>query len=315
MAIVLLAGILTACSAPQKNSLPVVRYLDFKVIDAVYVAVDNGLFEKHGIHVELAGSTLAGPTAIQAVSSGNAEAGLSSLPALINANAAGLPVMGVVDAQSALPGQALETYFVRSDSGIKSVKDLKGKNGQKVKFAVNLWKSSFQYTAFMELERNGMKDDAVEFVLLPFDQQAEALSQGKVDVIGLIEPYATFAKEKYGDKFTKLFDAIDTFGAKQFSTIFVNRLWAKDHPEQAKAFVAAIVEAQAWMESHQADARPIIAKYTKVDPKYVPDYHFQKDGKIIDADVEFWLKYMIDRKDVTVKWLKPEDIASNVYHP
>jgi len=303
--VLLLVVLLAGCTA--KEEMPVVRYVNFKVYDPVYVAIDQGFFEQHGIKVEIIGDSLGGPTAIQAVASGAAEAGLSSLMAIINANAAGLPIVGTTDIQSAIGDQPLEIYFVRADSDIHSIKDLKGKT-----FAVNLWNSSFHYTALMALEQNHVKEDDVNFVLLPFDQQAVALAEGQVDVIGLMEPYAAKAMATYSD-FRVLFTALDVFGEKQFCTHFVNRIWARENPDEAKAFVAGIVDAIDWIENNQELAKPIIAKYTGIEAEYVPVYHFQPGGIVVDEDVQYWLDYMIRRGDVKVDWLKASDIANNNY--
>jgi NitT/TauT family transport system substrate-binding protein len=331
--IVLLVGLLAACSsaeiptasAPAPTDeptaqpaptaaptapMPVIRYANLKVYDPVYVAIDQGFCERRGVKVEIVGDTLGGPTAIQAVAAGYADAGLSSIPALVNANAAGLPVIGVTDIQSALPKQPLEKYFVRADSGISSITDLKGKN-----FAVNLWKSSFHYTALMALEQNGMGEKDVNFMLLGFGDQAAALDKGDVDVIGLMEPYAAQAQAVYGDKFKELFNAIDIFGEKQFTLHFVNRIWANEHPDTAKAFVGCIVDAIDWIEKNPDAAKPIVGAYTKVDAQFIPEYHFQPGGVVVMEDVQFWLDYMIARKDVTVDWLKVDQIATNDFRP
>lgn len=256
------------------------------------------------------GDGLGGPTAIQAVAAGAAEAGVSSLPAIINAVAAGLPVQGVSDLQSALPGQPLEYYYVRKDSGINSLADLKGKT-----FAVNLIKSSFHYTAIMALEKEGIKEDQLEWKLIPFGNQAQALEQGEVDVIGLMEPFNGKAKAVYSDTFKLLFTAEDVFGQKQFTTHFVNKVWATYNPAQAEAFVKSIVEAIEWVETHQKEAKPIIAKYTGIEKQYVPDYHFQKNGQVVEADVKFWLDYLKGRGDVTADWLTPDEVATNEFNP
>lgn len=274
----------------------------------MYVALDRGFFTERGVQVDVIGDVLGGPTAIQAVAGNSAEAGLSSLPALINANAAGLPVQGVSDIQSALPGQPLEYYYVRADSDIQSISDLSGAT-----FAVNLWRSSFHYTAIMALEQTGLTEDAVEWVLLPFDNQALALTSGEVDVIGLMEPYNGYAQANYGDEIRLLFDAIDVFGEKQFTTHFVNREWAQQNPDAARAFVDAIADAVIWIEANQDAARAIIAEYTGIDADFVPDYRFQADGRVVMADVAFWIDYLRARGDIEQD-LTPEQVATNAYN-
>jgi NitT/TauT family transport system substrate-binding protein len=312
LAALLGVALLAACAGPasQPSDLPTVRYVNFRVYDPVYVALDQGFFAERGVQVEIIGDVLGGPTAIQAVAGGSAEAGLSSLPALINANASGLPVQGVSDIQSAIGDQPLEEFFVRADSDIRSVADLRGRT-----LAVNLWQSSFHYTILIALEQAEVPEDAVEFVLLPFENQPAALESGQVDLIGLMEPYAAQARATYADRFRLLFSALDVFGERQFTTHFVNREWAAANPDTARAFVGGIVEAIDWIEANPDAARPIIARYTGIEAQYVPAYQFQPDGRVVLEDVRFWLDYMQRRGDVAGGALAPEDIATNRYNP
>jgi ABC-type nitrate/sulfonate/bicarbonate transport system substrate-binding protein len=294
---------------PEKANKELVEigYANLKVYDPVYVAIDNGFFNNNGLDVKIVGDNLGGPTAIQAVAGGQAQAGLSSFPAIINARGAGLPVTGVSDIQSAIGEQALETFFISKDSKIKEIKDLKGK-----KIAVNLMKSSFYYTVTMALEQNGLTENDVEFVLLPFDQQPEALKRGDVDMIGLMEPYTAKSVAQYD--FQEFFTALDIFGEKQFTTHFINSVWAESNPEEAKAFVKSVVQAIEWIEANQADAKHIIAKYTGVEPEFVPDYHFQENGQVVIKDAQFWLEYLTKRGDLENDWLQVADFATNRYN-
>lgn len=312
MTALLLGLLLSGCAAIPAGEVetPVVRYVNFKVYDPVYVAIDQGFFAERGVDVQIVGDVLAGPTAIQAVSAGSAEAGLSSIPAIVNANAAGLPIVGVTDVQSAVAGQPLEYYYVRADSDIHSLADLPGHS-----FAVNLWRSSFHYTALMALEQAGIDEDSLTWQLLSFPDQITALAEGSVDVIGLMEPYNGFAMSEFADDFRLLFDASDVFGDKQFSLHFVNRIWARENPDAARAFVGGIVDAIEWIESNPDAAKPIIAKYTGIDEAFVPDYHFQPGGVVVEDDISFWLEYLIGRGDVTAEWLTPSEIANNDYRP
>jgi len=111
-----------------------------------------------------------------------------------------------------------------------------------------------------------------------------------------------------------LFTAFDIFGDKQFCTHFVNRTWAKYNPEVATAFTNGITDAIEWIEKNQDAAKPIIAKYTGIPEEYVPSYYFQPSGMVVDADVAFWLDYLLKRGDIVATWLKAEDIAGNVYN-
>jgi len=295
-------------TAEGKKDVGTIKYIEFKVYDPTYVAIEKKMFDKYNIKVELTGTVLGGPTAIQAVSAGQANAGLAFTGALINANLAGLPVMGVVDIQSAVPGQPLEEYFVANDSPIKTLKDTEGK-----KFAVNLWKSSFHYTALLAMKQAGMDPAKVDFQLLSFANQIVAIEAGKVDVVGLIEPYATQLKRT--GKYRVLFDAHDVFGNKQFTPIFVNRVWAESNPEKVTAFVSGLVDAENWIENNQQEAKQIIAKYTGMKPEDVPEYHYQKNGAVIDSDTVYWIKTLTELGDIapTIP-IDPQTISTNKYN-
>jgi ABC-type nitrate/sulfonate/bicarbonate transport system substrate-binding protein len=310
--IALLVSLLTACNgSSEPEALPVIRYVNFKVYDPVYVAIDKGFFEKHGVKVEMIGDVLAGPTAIQAVASGSCEAGLSSVPALINANTAGLPVQGVIDIQTTLPGQALQRWYVREDSDIQTLEDVPGHV-----YAVNLWRSSFHYTSLLALDQRDIDEDSVTWVLLSFSDQIPALIEGSVDVVGLMQPYQNYLEMEYGDQVRELFnDYDDVYGQRHVSLIFVNRVWAENNPQEAAAFTHGLADAIDWIEAHQDEAKAIIAKYTGIPKEAVPEYHFTPRGLINLEDVADWLGYLRERGDVTADWVTPEMVATNSYNP
>lgn len=282
------------------------KYVGLKVYDPVYVAKDKGFFAEEGLNVEIVDTVAGGATAVQMVSSGDVQGALLSTMALINARSSGLPVVGVADIQSAFDESPLEEFYVRKDSGIKSIEDLKGK-----KIAINLVKSSFHYTWLMALENAGMKESDVTFVNLSFDQQQAALERGDVDAIGLMQPYTKKARES--KKLTMLFDATDVFGERQFCEIFINSVWANNNEEQAKKFVAGIVKAIEWIENNQAEAKQIISKYTGIDVEYIDDYKFQPNGMVVEADAAYWLDYM-KRVEGAASYLTVGDIVTNKYN-
>ena len=295
---------LIGCTPKEKKGT--FKYVGLKVYDPVYVAKEKGFFDEVGLKVEIVDTVAGGATAVQMVSSGQVQGALLSTMALINARSNGLPVVGVTDIQSAFKEAPLEEFYVRKDSEIKSIEDLKGK-----KIAINLVKSSFHYTWLMALENAGMSEEDVTFVNLSFDQQQAALERGDVDAIGLMAPYAPKARQS--EKLVKLYDATHVFGERQFCEIFVNSVWAENNTENTEKFVSGIVKAIKWINSNQEEAKQIISKYTGVDVKYIDDYKFQDNGMIIEDDAAYWLDYM-KRIEGVASYLKVEDIVTNKYN-
>lgn len=282
-----------------------VRYIGLKVYDPVYIAQERGMFAQHGLELELLNVVAGGPTALQAIAAGQAEAGLSSIPAIINANQANLPILGVADIQSILPNQALKRWYVRADSTLEHPSDLRGKT-----IAVNLIRSSFDYSLDLLLEQAGLQRSDVEVVLLPFDQQGSALLSGHVDMIGLLAPYTGQLEAQAGAQVRVLLDGHAVFGPqRQISQIVVNRTWAAAQPETARRFVAALADACEWANAHPAEARQIIAAATGVAAEVIPDYAFAPGGRASREDVAWWMEVLRRRGDLSSTTLRAEDLV------
>lgn len=298
--------VFVGCKSEEAEKPDTMKYVGLKVYDPVYVAKDKGFFDEVGLNIEIVDTVAGGATAVQMVSSGDVHGALLSTMAIINARSAGLPVIGVADIQSAFNESPLEEFFVRKDSGIESIEDLKGK-----KIAINLVKSSFHYTWLMALENAGMKVEDVTFINLSFDQQQAALERGDVDAIGLMQPYTKSARDS--EQLKMLFDATDIFGEKQFCEIFINSVWAENNKETAEKFVSGIVKAIEWIEANQQEAKKIISKYTGIDVDKIDDYKFQKNGIVVESDAAYWLEYM-KRAEGAAAWLTVDDIVTNKYN-
>lgn len=300
---------LSACQPTSAELLPTIRYSAFRVADAVYVAQENGFFEKRGINVEFVENP-GGTTGIQAVGSGQTEAGGAPIPPLISAIESGLPIIAVGDFQSALPGFPVEEFFVRAGSSISTVADLEGK-----RIGVNSIGGSFQYTIIYALDQAGVDVEDVEFVVLPFDQQLVSLVSGNVDLIGLIPPYSTQAKAEFSEEVTLFFDALDIFGPKQFVVYTLNSNWANENPDLARAFVGGIADAVIWIHDNPEETKELMADYTGLDVEYMPTFRYQEYGQVVLDDIEFWLDFL-EKYGIEISIdLSPEDIGTNMFNP
>jgi len=284
-----------------------IRYIGFSVYDPVYIAYELGFFEAQCVNIEIIDLMTAGPTALQAISGGNAEAGLSFIGAIINARAQGLPVIGVSDIQSSFQHAPLAEFFVRVDSGIITVEDLRGRT-----IAINLVHASFHHKWLMALENYGISENEVSWMILPFYQQELAIMYGRVDAIGVLQPHTV--RPRNNPELKTIMTGYDVFGERQFTTHVFNSIWAEHNPELVEGFVAAIAEATAWIEANQEAAREIVSKHTGVDIQYIEDYFFQPYAQVNMDDAQFWLDYMRGRGDITANWLTIDDFATNRFN-
>ena len=306
-ALIALLLLLAGCGS-QQGEAGTLRYIGFRVYDPVYVAYEMGFFAQQGVNVEIIDLTAGGPTALQAISSGNAEAGISSVMAIINARAQGFPVLAVSDAQSSIGNTPLAEFFVRADSGIYTVEDLRGHT-----IAINLVFSSFHYKWLIALEDAGVGEDEVDWVILPFYQQELALANGHVDAIGVLQPHTVRPRDN--PALRTLMTGFDVFGGpRQFTTHVINSVWAEHNPELAEGFVTALAYTVEWIEANQEAAREIMARHTGVDARYIENYYFQPNAMVNMYDAQFWLDYMLNSGHITADWLTVYDFATNHFN-
>lgn len=305
------SGLCMSCGASPDEpdtELPLVRYSSYRVVDPAYIANINGFFERRGIRVEFTENS-GGATGLQAIAAGRAEVATAPVPALVSAVAADLPVVGVADQQSALEGSPVEEFYVRSDASVSSVTDLRGKT-----IAVNSQGGSFQQTILIELRKRGLNENDVTFVVLPFDQQVPALLSGSVDMIGLLPQFARKAEEDFSGQITKLFDALDVFGPKQFIVFAVNSDWASNNSEQAMAFVGGIADAVNWMEENPRDAQAELSEYTRIEERFLSGIRFQEAAAVVEGDIQYWIDNMTSTGNLAVD-LSANEVVTNRYNP
>lgn len=262
-----------------------INYLGVGAYDGVYIAKSKGFFDEEGVKVEVAKQQAGGAEACRLVNTGDYQAGQSNVWAIAQSIDKGFHIKGVADFQSCFDDTPLERMIVRKDSGIKSVKDLKGK-----KIAVNMIGGSFYYTWEEMLKKNDMSLDDVEMSVLAFPAQQQALESGQIDCISVLTPYSSSALADEDN--VTLFTDYDTFGQTQFCQIFMNTDFTSAHPEESKKFVTALAKADDWAMSHQEEAKEIIEEWTGISKDLIFDYRFQEHGMCQMDAMDYYLDYL-----------------------
>jgi ABC-type nitrate/sulfonate/bicarbonate transport system substrate-binding protein len=188
----------------------------------------------------------------------------------------------------------LVNYWVRADSGINSVKDLKGKI-----VALNGFKSGIELYVRAALLEAGMEPDRdVKFVVMRFPIMGEALRSGKVDLTSLVQPFATIEQKKGGIK--KLFSSRDAMPFDEdLQTLYCGEAFLKKHPAAIRAYLADFVATTKWYLANQAAGRKALADAKKVvaatqDFGEIPDSYRDPNGRV---DIESYYKL----QDVMIK--------------
>lgn len=150
-------------------------------------------------------------------------------------------------------------YYVRADSDIHTVADLRGKTigvpGLADSSVTNLKRKLADVGVGVTAA-----DNEVEFVFYPSSELAIALSKGAVDAIGAHDPVATKAEQAYG--FKKILDTgTDEKFKNQYCCMeFVTQKLINENPEGAAAVTRALQKASAFVE-----AEPRVSAELQID--------------------------------------------------
>jgi NitT/TauT family transport system substrate-binding protein len=158
--------------------------------------------------------------------------------------------------------EGVNGILVRTDSGIKSAADLKGKS-----VAVNALNSFVQLYTMSWLDVKGGDSKAAKYVPVPYPGMGDALRGKRVDAVNLSEPFLSIELAKGGveEIGTPLGD---TKPGLQVGGWSARADVAKANPDLFARFAKALRRGAQDANSMSGDERAgILAKYLKADPK------------------------------------------------
>ncbi|MFZ6647969.1 ABC transporter substrate-binding protein [Undibacterium sp. TJN25] len=235
----LIASSVMAASAiaPAHAAEKVVVYQAFQSIQylPLYVALDQGIFAKHGLDVQkvTAGS---GAQGVAAVIGGHADFSLQDPMTAVMANLKGASLLNVATIVAGAP-----VWMVAPEnSPIKSIDDLKDQT-----IAVALPPSTSTYMLQRLLKDKGLSN--VKLNTVQIGTELSPVSAGRAAAAVLYQPQvdqALASGYKIVHEFGKQYS-----GQYAFSTIDTLKSTIKNKPKMVQSFVAAIGEAEALMRA------------------------------------------------------------------
>lgn len=259
------------------------------------LAIDKGIFAKHGIELEIINFAKGGAEATAGVASGQVDMGSYGTPILTGISK-GLPIKIV-----AAPPVKSNPFVLVATNDIKSIQDLKGKT-----IATGAFGGGNHQSFVKILEANGLKESDVKVVATGGTDEYMILKSGKVAAVNTTEPTVTrLERDGVGHVLAK---AEDVYGKYEHSYVFATDELIKNNPEAIRNFLAASREAYEYVRDHQDEVVAYSKEKLNMDEGIIRDY-FKKD-------MEEWdLSYEVDVEGTenAVKILKElEEIDANV---
>ncbi|HET7252958.1 MAG TPA: ABC transporter substrate-binding protein [Xanthobacteraceae bacterium] len=280
--------------AAQDKPLTPVRaaYVPVATWLPAWVALDKGIFAKHGLAVTL--SPIQNLSLLPGTVGRQFEFAASTPTDLIKAVAGGLDVVATAGEAIEVKSNPTTQVIVRKESGIKSAADLKGKAiaaptlGAVIHVATLYW-----------LKKNGVDPASIRGVEVPFPNMGDQLKAGNVDAVEALEPFAgallAAGNVSLGDPLLAAGDEV------LFPFWISDGAWARANGPVIKAWIDALTEAQSYMNANPADTRAILAKYSRLPPEVVakvplPTYRFT----IKPDELGVWIEVLKDLGQLSV---------------
>lgn len=291
-----LAGLLalsdSRASAAELEKLRV-SIIPINDVAPLFVAIKHGYFRDQGLEVDTTPSA-GGAAGIPGLIGGSFDVVYGNVVSALLAAHQGLDVKVIAPGTKQATKETDTTpIIVRSDSGIKSGKDLEGKS-----IAVNTRNNVIWLYARAWIKSTGGNPDRVTFKEIPFPQIEDALRQKRVDAAFLVAPFSVVALQKPGlvaiaHPYTDLQLGVDV---GQYIT--TGKLLA-EKPETMKKFTAGLRKGAEWFNANRKNDEllTVITGYTKTNASILKSISLAAAPLHSDmAQVKTTMNLMIENK-------------------
>jgi NitT/TauT family transport system substrate-binding protein len=263
---------------PDRLRVVVLPFLSFA---PYFIAIEEGLFERQGIELEII-TLERGAEALPALIQGQIDVlGASVSVAMLRAMAQGAPLRVVADkGLIAFHDCVGSGYAVRRtliDSGaVAAVADLAGRS-------VAMEPAEFtEYSVDLLLNTAGLSTADVRMVDVPFPAMSEAFAAGSLDLTPVGEPWLTRLAESGTAIIWR--PTTDILPGFQFAVILFGPTLLEQNPDLGRRFMAAYLEAvRLHNQGKSARNLEILAEHTGLEPELLERmcwYTFNEDGSI-----------------------------------
>jgi len=239
----------------------------------------------------------------QAFEAGAIDLASSSANGVIFAAAEGVSAKIIASISRESPRGFSTSFYVKDNSPIKSVADLKGKI-----VGINGFYTSGHLWLKTALEKNGLAETDVTITPVPFPAMQEALDAGKVDLGQFPQPFAALAEKQM--KVRKIFDAKYGIPFEEELIVLVGKdEFLKKNASAVRGFLEDLKAATAFYLENPREARQLLIdrKMVRVNPEvyvgmndYYRDPGLQVDVGALEKMQAFQIKAGFQKKNADV---------------
>jgi NitT/TauT family transport system substrate-binding protein len=238
----------TETEAPQETFDVRVAALPIAETGALWAAIDEGIFAKHGINIEIVPAQ-GGAQAIPALLSGDIQFAIGQPFGPFRADAQDLGVVIIGDyADSLATGKDVNAVVALNSSGIDGPADLAGKN-----VSVNSLGAAGDVTIMKAVEDAGGDPMSITFVEAPFPEVPAQLDAGNIDAGWVPDPFMSIVAGGEGHIVVHPYQA--TIPGLSVLTNITLQETIDSNPQLVAQYSAAMKEALEWAAGNEDAVR------------------------------------------------------------
>lgn len=228
---------------------------------AMQYGIDEGIFEEHGLKVELQ-TGQGGAAMLPAVSTGTMDFAVGNPLSVLTAADKGLDMRVVTGySNSKAEGDDINGVVARKDSGIKGFADLAGKTT-----SVNALKTQGDLTIMDAAAKDGADASKLKFNEMGFQDMEAQLERGNTDAVWLPEPFLSRALADDDNQLVGYPNQASIPGLPTMVT-FTSGKYADGKKDVVSKFRDAMEETLSSAESHPEDAKALLPEFMGMDAK------------------------------------------------
>jgi NitT/TauT family transport system substrate-binding protein len=226
---------------------------------ACLYGVSSGIFRRYGLDVSVSAANSGAATSAGVVG-GSIDIGKASLLGLIAGHTKGVPFTLVAPASMYSSAAPVAGTLVRSDSAIRTARDLSGKT-----VSVQSLKGFLQVALMKWIDEHGGDSNSVNYIELSPSAASAALLAGRVDASTLANPsLAATLNTKKARVFAWSCDSVGKYYLQ--AGYFTTTDFAAKNADVIARFARAVAESSTYTNAHPAETVDMISKFTGVAP-------------------------------------------------
>lgn len=250
-------------NAPTETAVPLEQFdvrvaaLPIAETGALWAAIDEGIFEKHGITIEILPAQ-GGAQAIPALLGGDIQFAIGQPFGPFRADAQDLGVVIIGDyADSLATGKDVNAVVALTSSGINGPADLAGK-----KVSVNSLGAAGDVTIMKAVEDAGGDPKSITFIEAPFPEVPAQLDAKNIDAGWVPDPFMSIVAGGEGQIVVHPYQA--TIPGLSVLTNITLQETIDTNPQLVAQYSAAMKEALEWAAANEPAVRAALVKNLEI---------------------------------------------------